>query len=213
MRSGLFAILYFASLLGLTGCSQGPVTWWHSLNGKAHELAELDANYKALQAEHEKLKREYYRVEAEAMELRAKVESIETGEKNLRATGTLDGRTPASIAYQVPKGLRNDEALALAYEHFTEQRFGEAAVTFEDVFKRPEAAAIVDASAQYTAGVAWFRLGNFVKAREKFEEAKNSASGEQREKIHKKVDLWLRAIDRKGGSVRPEEQGGGTLGG
>jgi tetratricopeptide (TPR) repeat protein len=184
------------------------------VNGKARELTELDAKYKALQAEHEKLQHDYYRLEAETMELRAQVESVEVGDRNLKATGSLEGRTLSSITYEVPKGLRADEALALAYEHFTEQRFAEAAATFEDVFQRPEGAALVDASARYTAGVAWFQLGNYVKARERFEEARNSASGEQREKIHKKVDLWLRAIDRKSGPGRDDPSGGGgTLGG
>lgn len=176
------------------------------MNHKARELQSLEANYEALRGEHERLKRDYYRLENEAMDLRAKVESIESGDRKLKATGSLEGRTPASIAYEVPKGLKADEALALANEHFTENRFAEAAVTFEDVLKRPETAGVVDASTQYAAGVAWFQIGNYVKAREHFTEAKNTASGEQREKIHKKVDLWLRAIDRK-------LQGAGALGG
>jgi hypothetical protein len=79
-------------------------------------------------------------------------------------------------------------------------------VTFEDLFKRPDGGVIGDAAAHYTAGVAWFKLGNILKAREHFEEARKTATGEQKEKIHKKVDLWMRAIDRK-------KQGGGTLGG
>jgi hypothetical protein len=211
MRTGLIQILSAALLFsGLTCCSQGPVAWWHAVNAKAQRLETLEANYHALQAEHEKLKRDYFRLEDEAAELRAHVESVEVGNRNLKATGSLEGRSLSSIAYQVPKGLRADEALALAYEHFTEKRFAEAAATFEDVFKRPEGAALGDAGAQYTAGVAWFQLGNYVRARKHFEEASSGASGEQREKIHKKVDLWLRAIDRQtSGSSRrdPSHQG------
>jgi tetratricopeptide (TPR) repeat protein len=208
MRLGFVHFLFSLLLLGgLTGCSQGPVAWWRSVNGKAREIAELEANYKALQGEHEKLKRDYYRLEGEAMDLRAKVESQELGERNLKATGSLDGRSLSSIAYAVPKGLRPEEELALAYEHFTEKRFAESAATFTDFFQRADAGALVDSSARYTAAVAWFQLGNYLEARKHFEEAKNGASGEQREKIHKKVDLWLRAIDRKQGAQ------GGTLGG
>ncbi len=196
------------ALASLSGCGQSPSVWWNALNDKAKHLRTIEANYVALEAEHEQLKKDYYRLENEFVDLRAKLESHEIGDRNLKSTGSLTGRSLSSIAYEVPKGLRADEALTLAYEHFSEKRFAESAATFEDFLKRPESTALIDASAMYTAGGSWFQLGNYTKARERFEEAKNSASGEQREKIHKKVDLWLRAIDRK----RPEHQGG-TLGG
>ena len=207
MTIGSFKILVFALLFcGLNGCSEGPAAWWNAVNGKAKQLSTVEADFHALQREHERLKLDYYRIENEAMELRAHVQSIEVGNRNLKATGTLGGRSLSSIAYEVPKGLRPEERLALAYEHFTEQRFGEAAATFENFFKRPESLGVVDAAAHYTAGVSWFQLGNFVRAREHFVEAMSNATGEQREKIHKKVDLWMRAIDRK-------QRGQGTFGG
>lgn len=207
MRFATFQQLFFAALCcGLSACSQSPATWWSAVNSKAREIATVEANYHALQAEHEHLKKEFYVLEDEVTELRAKVHSIEDGEHNLKATGTPGGRSISSITYEVPKGLRAEDALALAYEHFTEQRFAEAAATFDDLFRRPEAAAVGDAWARYTAGVTWFKLGNTRRAKENFDEAMNSATGEQREKIHKKVDLWMRAIDRK-------KRGGGTLGG
>ncbi len=220
MRSVLFQLTFSAFLAtALSACSQNPVAWWESINAKAQKLQSLEASHLALEAEHERLKRDYFRLENDYMELKAKVESTETGDLNLKATGTLNGRTLASIAYEVPKGLRADEMLTLAYEHFTEHRFAEAAATFENFLNRPENAALVDATAMYTAGISWFQLGNFKKSREYLESAKNSASGEQREKIHKKVDLWMRAIDRKlkqenSGAKAPEmESGHGTLGG
>jgi len=185
------------SLLMLSGCSQNPHAWWASVNKKAEELRKLEASHHVLAIEHQKLQRDYFRLEADYMELRAKVESVEAGERNLRITGNLVGRVPSSISYQIPKNLRPEDELNLAYEHFNERRFAEAAVTFEDFLNKPESAALADAFAMYTAGVSWFKLGNFHKARENFEEARQNASGEQREKIHKKVDLWMRAIDRK----------------
>ena len=198
MRTVLAKFFLSALLVcGLFGCSEGPVAWVHHVNAKAKEIATVEAEYHALQHEHEHLKKEFYVLEDEVTELRAKVHSIEDGEHNLKATGTPGGRALSSIAYEVPKGLKADEALALAYEHFTEQRFPQAAATFEDLFKRPESAAVADSWARYTAGVTWFELGNFVKAKENFDEAMNGATGEQREKVHKKVDLWMRAIDRK----------------
>jgi TolA-binding protein len=198
MRSDLANFLLSALLFcGLSGCSEGPITWYGRVNAKAKEITTVEADYRALQREHEHLKKEFYVLEDEVTELRAKVHSIEDGDHNLKATGTPGGRSLSSIEYEVPKGLRAEEALALAYEHFTEQRFPQAAATFEDLFKRPESAAVTDAWARYTAGVTWFQLGNFVKAKENFDEAMNEATGEQREKVHKKVDLWMRAIDRK----------------
>jgi|GEM_PF-5244960 len=197
MRTARFQLVPILLLLSLSACSQSPRAWWVSLNKKAKELNQLEASHHALAQEHARLQRNYYRLEADYMELRAKVESSEKGEHNLKATGSLTGRVPSSIAYEIPKNLRTEDELALAYEHFKEKRFAEAAVTFESFLKKPESAALVDANAMYTAGVAWFELGNFVKAKENFEGARQSASGEQREKIHKKVDLWMRAIDRR----------------
>jgi len=206
MRFSYRPLLLAVLCLWLNACSQGPSAWWSSVNAKAHQIATVEASYHALQLEHEHLKKDFYVLEDEVIELRAKVHSIEDGEHNLKATGTPGGRAISSIAYEVPKGLRAEDALALAYEHFTEQRFAQAAATFEELFQRPEAAAVGDAWAHYTAGVTWFQLGNTLKAKENFDEAMNGATGEQREKIHKKVDLWMRAIDRK-------KRGGGTLGG
>jgi tetratricopeptide (TPR) repeat protein len=197
IRSIHFLFLALLQICGLSGCSQGPVEWWNSVNGKAHDLGMLSANYQALQIEHERLKKDYFRLESEAMDMRAKLESNEKGERNLTATGSLEGRTLSSIAYDVPKGLRIDDELSLAFEHFTEQRFAESAATFEDTFQRPDAKGVADAYAHFTAGVAWYQLGNYFRARKHFEEAGNEASGEQRERIQKKVELWLRAIDRK----------------
>ncbi len=199
MRCLLFRLVNSCFLLVVMGgCSQNPATWLRSVNAKARNISFLDARYEALEAEHLRLKREFFRIENEYLELRAKEESRETSEFNLKATGTLSGRAPSSIAYQVPKGLQPEETLALAYEHFTEQRFAEAAITFENFLNRPESAALADATAMYTAGVSWFKLGNYKKARNQFEAARKNAGGEQREKIHKKVDLWMRAIERSG---------------
>lgn len=206
MRAKLQSFILLISLGLLPGCSQGPVAWWRSVDAKVRHLTGLEASHLALRQEHDRLKQDYYRLEAEYLELKAKVESNEKGDRNLRATGTVEGRAPSSIAYEPPQNLRSEDSLALAYEHFKEKRFAEAAVTFEDFFKKPESAALVDANAMYTAGVAWFQLGNFLKAREHLEDAKQAASGEQRERIHKKVDLWMRAIDRRAGES-PDKRG------
>ncbi len=200
--------VFLLSFLLLSGCSQGPVGWWKSVHKKVKHINELEASHMALSKEHERLKRDYYRLETEYMELKAKAESVGQGNHNLKATGSPEGRELASIAYQPPHDLRSEDTLDLAYEHFKEKRFAEAAATFEEFLRRPESAALVDANAMYTAGVSWFQLGNYVKAKEHFESARHSASGEHKDRIRKKVDLWLRAIDK-----RTVPHGHGSLGG
>lgn len=193
-----FSLLVTACVL-MTSCS--PVAWWKSLNGKAKELASLEVRHQALEKEYKALKESHYQLENEYAELKASVESKELSRLNLSATGSLTGRHPASIGYKVPAGLEPAELQALAYSHFRENRFAEAAVTFESLLTQPEAASLVDAGDLYSAGVAWFQVGNFKKSQEHLEQARAQASGEEKEKIRKKVDLWLRVIDRRLASV------------
>jgi len=198
MRTVIFQIIFsLLSLVALSACSQSPAHWWESLNAKAEHLKKIEASHHVLLAENERLKQDFFRLEREYLELKSKMASTEVADLNLRATGTLTGRALSSIAYQVPKGLKAEEQLSLAMEHFNEKRFAEAAVTIDDLQKRPEGASLVDAAASYSAGVAWYQVGNYFKAREHFEDASNRASGENREKINKKVDLWKRLINRK----------------
>lgn len=192
------AILLTACVL-LTSCS--PVAWWKSLNGKAKELATLEARHQALEKEYKLLKEKHFQLENDYAELKAGVESKELSRLNLSATGSVTGRRLASIPYKVPHGLEPAELQALAYNHFRENRFAEAAVTFESLLTQPEAASLVDSRALYSAGVAWFQVGNFKKSQEHLEQARAQATGEEKEKIRKKVDLWLRVIDRQLASV------------
>lgn len=192
----LFSALLCASL-SLSGCAKSPLAWWKGINEKAEHLATLEAKYNALQLAHHELQAEYYALEHEHAALSARVQSHELAKSNLAATGSVTGRQPASIAYAPPKKLSANELLSLAYEHFREKRFAEAAVSFEEYLAKPEVAAGNNGEAMYSAGVAWFELGNFHKARDAFEGAKRGASGDAKEKIHKKVDLWMRVMDQK----------------
>jgi hypothetical protein len=193
-------LLLLSACLVLSACS--PVAWWKSVNEKAEELTTLQARYEALEKEHEELKLQHFRLESDYAELQAKVETKELAHANLQATGSLTGRRPAAIAYQVPHGLKPEELQGLAYEHFREGRFAEAAVTFEEFLTRPEAAVIHDPNAVYSAGVSWYQVGNLKKSKDLMEQARAEASGEQKEKIRKKADLWLRVIDRRLASVK-----------
>ena len=198
MRTAFFQAAFFLLLLStLSSCSQGPFAWWESLNEKAEHLQKIEASHRVLLAENERLKEQYLRLERDYLELKAETDSNDSAELSLRSAGTLTGRVPSSIHYQVPPGIHAEQQLALAFEHFNENRFAEAVATFSDLQEKPEGASLVDASALYTAGVAWFKVGNYKKAEEYFDEATNHASGEQREKVHKKVDLWKRLINRK----------------
>lgn len=190
------------SLILLTGCTN-PVAWWKSVNTKAKHLASLEARHEALEQAYERLQREHYELEHSFAELQAKVQSEDLAKVNLAATGSLTGRHPASIVYKVPNGLKPEEMRTLAYEHLREQRFGEAAVTFTAFLDLPEAAPLADANDMYSCGVAWFQVGNFKKSREQLTAAREHASGETKEKVRKKVDLWLRVIDRKLASSAP----------
>ncbi len=199
------AVFTFAFSFALVGCGSGPVTWWKNVNQKAHHLMTVEAKYHALREEHEALKRRHLILEGELAELKSATETKEMVALNLKATGSETGRHPASISYAVPKGLAPDELLTLAMQHMKEERFSEAAVTFDQLVEQPEAAAIVDARVHYNAGVAWYQVKNFKKAKEHLDLAKAGASGEQKEKIRKKVDLWMRVIDRKLASVTQGE--------
>ncbi len=202
----LFTAAKFAVFLVLlSSCSQDPIAWWKKVNHKAAVMAEAEAKYEALKIAHEQLREAHLRLEQEYMNLRAQVDSKELAKLSLNATGSVAGRAPASIRYEIPKGLAPAEMRALAFEHFRENRFGESAVTFDKYLELPETVAAHDASAMYSAGVAWFNVGNFHKAREDFESARTHVSSEQRGKIQKKVDLWIRVIDRK---LAGEKQGG-----
>jgi hypothetical protein len=168
----------------------------------------VEAKYEALRLAHERLREENLRLEKELFELKGQMESTHLAQARLRATGSRTGRTLASIHYEVPKGLGVAELRQLAFEHLREKRFQEAAASFERYLNKPEVAGDHDAPAMYSAGVAWFQIGNFKKSRDTFEAARAHAAGEQKEKIRKKVDLWIRVIDRKLASHEDPGQGG-----
>ncbi|RZA08095.1 MAG: hypothetical protein EOP11_05840 [Proteobacteria bacterium] len=197
-RISISQFIFFLAAGALSGCTvSNPVAWWQSVNHKAEHLAQVEANFHVLEHEHAALKKQFFALEHEYADLKAKSMSEEKVSVSLAETGSALGRTPASISYQVPKGLKPEEMKALAFEHFREKRFAESAATFEEFLVSPESASLHDADSMYTAGVAWFQLGNFTKATEHLNDAKAASSGAQKEKIRKKVDLWLRVIDRK----------------
>ena len=196
-KKSMNKVSIFLLFLSLGGCSQSPVTWWKSINEKAHHLATVEANYEALKKEHEKLQTEFYHVEHEYVTLKAEVQSKESADLSLTLTGSKEGRGIASIHYEPPKSLPLKDLLSLAYEHLREKRFPEAAATFESFISQPESASLQKTDVFYSAGVAWYQVKNYSKARENFETARQHAEGEEKEKVHKKVDLWMRAIDRK----------------
>lgn len=203
-------LLLFSAALALPACTQSPVGWWASVNQKAEQLSTLQARYDALEKSYAQLREKNYRQGSELEDLKARLANQELAGLTLGATGEA-GRFPASVAYQVPRGLKPDQLRALAYEHLREKRFMESALTFEEFLHEPEAASLHDASDSYSAGVAWFEAGNLKRAKEDLQAASDNASGEHKDRIRKKVDLWMRVIDRRlavkqtGGSHGPEE--------
>ncbi len=197
----------------LAGCTEAPQKMWHEVNVKAREMMEYEVKYKALQKEHEKLKQDYFELEHQHLALLAQVKSKENAELNLANTGAKDGRRLASIEYTVPNDLSPDGLYALAFDHVREGRLSEAAATFEKIFHEPEAAALQNAAAFYTAGVVWYKLKNYKKAKAYFDLTLARAEAEDRSKYKGRVDLWQRAISIKlnepvrGLASEPSEQG------
>lgn len=196
-KKSMKKISIFVLFISLGGCSQNPVTWWKSVNQKVKHLVTVEAKYEALKKDHEKLQTEFYHVEHEYVTLKAEIQSKKSADLSLTLTGSKEGRGIASIRYEPPKGLAPKDLVALAYEHLREKRFPEAAASFDALISQPESASLQKTDVFYSAGVAWYQVKNYSKARENFETARQHAEGEEKEKVHKKVDLWMRAIDRK----------------
>ena len=196
-RKKLNLALLFILVPFLAGCERSPVAMWHEANHKAKEMMEFEAKYKALIIEHEKLKDDYYKLEHQHLALLSEVQSVKSAHMNLAATGAKDGRRLASIDYQVPNGLSPDELYAQAFDHMREERLGEAALTFEKIFNSPEAAALQNATAFYSAGVIWYKLKNYKKAKQYFDLTLARAEGEEKGKYKGRVDLWQRSINLK----------------
>ncbi|MCO5144218.1 MAG: hypothetical protein M9962_14105 [Oligoflexia bacterium] len=181
----------------LSACSKSPLSQWKSANKKAKHLMSLEAKYVALEHEHERLKKDYFKLEKEYASLLAETRSKETATQNFALTGDKEGRSLASIAYEVPDNLDEKNLVSLAFEHMRSERFGEAASVWEKVLAQPEYAASRDAQMMFNAGVSWFNVKNYRKAKENFEAARANASGEEKEKIRKKSELWIRVIESK----------------
>jgi len=194
----IYPIVVFLILTPLlAGCKASPLAMWREANYKAKEMMEYEAKYLALLSVHEKLKSDYYILEHQHLTLLSEVQSVKNAHLNLAATGAKDGRRLASIDYQVPANISPDDLYVLAFEHLREERLPEAAATLEKLFHLPEAAALQNATAFYNAGVIWFKLRNYKKAKKYFDLTLVKAEGEERGKYKGRVDLWQRSINLK----------------
>ncbi|NUM88082.1 MAG: hypothetical protein HUU37_02655 [Bdellovibrionales bacterium] len=194
-KSKLF--LFFVALTALAGCkASSPVAAVRHVNEKAREMMEYEARYKALRAEHEKLRAEFFRLEHRHMALLAETRSVKTAEMNLESTGSKAGRRPSQISYKVP-ALDAEGLYALAFDHVRERRIPEAAATFEALLQSPEMAATQSATAYYTAGVVWYELENYRKAEKYFDLALERSDSEERAKFKSRIELWKRAVNLK----------------
>ena len=192
-----FRFLLILPILSLGACAPtSPLAWWDTVNTKAHELVHVEAQYRILKTDHERLQADYYKLEHDYLSLVAEKSTKQEVHENLESTGSKAGRSPASITYQVPPGMMPEQEFALAFEHMREKRFAEAAVTFDAFLWIPEGAGFQSANAFYSAGVAWFQVKNLKKAKQCCSEALVRAEGDERAKVAHKVDLWMRVIDR-----------------
>lgn len=169
--------------------------WWQSINQKTARIFEAEARLTKLEEEYRALKAEYTRLESEHHKLRNQWEVDKKEKLSLQDTGSKDGVSMEAIDYQSPKGLTNDQLYKMALDLYKEKKFAQAGVILDQLTKIPEYAQNADVF--YTSGVAWFRVNNYKKAKENFEAAKVVSSSEQKEKIKKKIDLWMRVIENR----------------
>lgn len=164
---------------------------------KAKELLLVESQYSNLQKKYYELQHEYFALEERHNALLAKMQSQDEANQNLHLTGSKEGRTIASIEYTVPTGLTMEQKYLLAFSHLREKRFLEAAKTFESFLNVPEGAPYQKAQSFYEAGVAWYEVKNFKKAREYFLAAQDRAEGVEKPQLVRKVELWLKVLDRQ----------------
>lgn len=164
---------------------------------KAHELLLVESQYNQLKQKYFELQHEYFQLEERHNALLAKVQSAEEAVKNIRITGSKEGRSVAKISYSVPSNLTMEQKYLLAFNHMREKRFEEAAKTFDAVLSVPEGALFQNAHSFYESGVAWFEVKNFKKAREAFQAAKARAEGVEKPEMLRKVELWMKILDQR----------------
>lgn len=157
----------------------------------------MDHRYHVLEKRNAELEKRNMELESKYASLLADVESKKLGENNLKLTGSKNGRSPASIDYRLPTDLDPEARITLAYQHMKEKRFSHAAVAFDSVLWVPEGALEQTAKNFYEAGVAWFEVKNFKKAKVCFAAATAHADGEDKKEIQRRVDLWMRVLEKK----------------
>lgn len=192
--------IIFIFLISVLGCSnQHAPSLWQRTHDKIHKILTVDIRYKALDQEHEKLKKEYFELEHRYTELLAQTTSAHKAEQNLKLTGAKDGRHLASIAYEVPADLSMDDRYNLALSHMKDNQFAQAAKTFETFLWIPDGAYYQTPKNFYEAGVAWFKIENFKKAKECFAASRarfESINAEEKMELEKRIDLWMRILEQ-----------------
>lgn len=192
----LFLILTVA--LVFPACSpKGAILWWQNLQSKSGQILTAEIRYEELEKAHAELREEHYELEHRYLSLLAEVESKRQGEERLKNTGSKDGRTPAEINYQVPADMDAEARNLLAYQHVKAGRFPQAAKTFDSFLWAPEGAAFQTAKNFYEAGVAWYQVRNYKKAKSCFQAVLQHADAVERTEFERRVDLWMRVLDQR----------------
>ena len=196
MRHRFFQIQNLLLLaLIFTGCT-GPARWLHNVNTKARELLDMHHDHQVLEHKFAELQKKYIELENSYQSVQAELDILKKTENNFEETGSKHGRTLASIQYDIPVSLSLESRYNLAFEQMRHKHYEEAAKTFESFLSIPEAHKFQNANAFYSAGVAWFELKNYKRAQELFETAVAHANPREREIYLKRVDLWMRVLNR-----------------
>jgi tetratricopeptide (TPR) repeat protein len=193
---GIFVVTGFSVAISIA-LDVHPIDIYNRLEFKANELLLIESQHRQLQKKYFELQHDYFELETRHNNLLAKVQSGEEAVKNIRLTGSKEGRSLSTIPYSVPSNLTVEQKYLLAFSHMREGRFEEAAKTFDQVLSIPEGALYQTAQTFYESGVAWFEIKNYKKAREAFQATKIRADGVGKPEMLRKVELWMKILDQR----------------
>ncbi|MCM2323642.1 MAG: hypothetical protein NDJ90_10320 [Oligoflexia bacterium] len=163
---------------------------WDSVQKTVDRLRKADQQNERLRLENANLR---LKLEARQFDCHAADAERATREYEVRLdreTGSRMGRTLASIGYKAPLHLLPGQLYALAASYFKAREDEKAAVlmTFltgledDDTYKTPKS--------YLMAGIAWYRLDNFVVADNYFDKVLEKADTLESKQLQSQVRLW-----------------------
>lgn len=182
--------------------------YWHFIGGikwkveQIYQLEEENSRFKLENAElRESLENlQFHRLVQKNLQL-----TQEASSRVSEKTGSKGGQTLEGIAYRPPENLLPFQLYTLGIAYLKDEEYEKAAVVFTQFFEKDKLTKYtkVDSSIQMTkallaAGVAWYRLNNFVLADDYFTQAlKKSQQEEKSKQVQSQVRLWKALVSEK----------------